>query len=176
MLVLKPDSTGRSDLQIHGFDGIRDSSPQIGRHVVLEQDFHSCTRLLRRIYAHCFDCIYTQFEGDVVSNQDFNNNTRLLCRVYSHCFDCIHTQFEKVVNMNQDFHNWTGLLCKIHVHCFDCIHAKFGRDVVMDQDFPGDIRLLYTIYNTTEASVLAQQSGATTFSPWKGPYDHAYTM
>jgi len=50
-----------------------------------------------------------------------------------------------------------------------------SRPVSMDVDSPGDVRVVYTLYNTSEASALAKQT-SNTFAPWAGPYDKSYTM
>ncbi len=53
--------------------------------------------------------------------------------------------------------------------------VQIGRNVDVDLDYPGDVRVVYTLYNTTEGSALAKQT-ASTFAPWEGPYDKSYTM
>lgn len=69
---------------------------------------------------------------------------------------------------------------------FLSVHGSFlyyrntvGREVDMGTDSPGDVRVTYTVFNATEASVLAKQTGAATgdsLSPWESPYDKSYTM
>jgi hypothetical protein len=64
------------------------------------------------------------------------------------------------------------------LHSTTCTHtnvAQIGRNVGTDLDYPGDVRMVYTLYNTSEASALAKQT-ASTFAPWEGPYDKSYTM